>query len=632
MKAKKSLLYECQHCGWQSSKWLGKCPNCNSWESLMELKHDYIHSKQNLTHNTKSSQHAKALPITQVQEEIIDYFSSTQSEFDIVLGGGIVKGGLYLIGGSPGVGKSTLLLKVAGGLANGVYQNSKYFQIESNNKIIESSASYFNFNSSKDSNLANNDYSYNSKNFNNPESTINLNNNHFKHSQKTNNESNKNLHYLAKNENNAESKIQDSINLQHQYINSKTTQNIAHIDSVSYKNEHTDSINSKEFIESKPIESDSRNHFSQKEHSNITESGYKNSTEFENYKNKNTNTTDLNAINTQGKKVLYVSGEESLSQIYNRAKRCQCLSDNLYLLSEINILEIKEALLNGGFDVCIIDSIQTIYSPNLSAAPGSVSQVREITFELMRLAKSFNIAMFIIGHITKDGQIAGPRVLEHMVDCVLYFEGERSNELKILRGFKNRFGTTSEIGIFEMRANGLVSANEATKKFFNAKKDMPGSAAVAIMEGSRCIVVEIQALTCENEFGVPKRLTNGFDSNRLNMILALLEKKLGIHLYRHDVFVNVAGGIKISETSADLALIASILSSYKNRPLKSSTAFIGEVSLIGDIREVGGLEARLKELANFGFKNAIVPNIPKSYKGQVKCVQALEVAQIIEWM
>ena len=330
--------------------------------------------------------------------------------------------------------------------------------------------------------------------------------------------------------------------------------------------------------------------------------------------------------------MLYVSGEESLSQIYNRAKRCQCLSDNLYLLSEINILEIKEALLNGGFDVCIIDSIQTIYSPNLSAAPGSVSQVREITFELMRLAKSFNIAMFIIGHITKDGQIAGPRVLEHMVDCVLYFEGERSNELKILRGFKNRFGTTSEIGIFEMRANGLVSANEATKKFFNAKKDMPGSAAVAIMEGSRCIVVEIQALTCENEFGVPKRLTNGFDSNRLNMILALLEKKLGIHLYRHDVFVNVAGGIKISETSADLALIASILSSYKNRPLKSSTAFIGEVSLIGDIREVGGLEARLKELANFGFKNAIVPNIPKSYKGQVKCVQALEVAQIIEWM
>ena len=234
MKAKKSLLYECQHCGWQSSKWLGKCPNCNSWESLMELKHDYIHSKQNLTHNTKSSQHAKALPITQVQEEIIDYFSSTQSEFDIVLGGGIVKGGLYLIGGSPGVGKSTLLLKVAGGLANGVYQNSKHFQIESNNKIIESSASYFNFNSSKDSNVANNDYSYNSKNFNNPESTINLNNNHFKHSQKTNNESNKNLHYLAKNENNAESKIQASINLQHEYINSKTTQNIAHIDSVSY--------------------------------------------------------------------------------------------------------------------------------------------------------------------------------------------------------------------------------------------------------------------------------------------------------------------------------------------------------------------------------------------------------------
>ncbi len=496
MKMKKSMLYECQHCGWQSSKWLGKCPNCHAWESLVELKNEQIGYIQQNNGRNLGIQHAKAMPITQVQEEVLERFSSTQSELDIVLGGGIVKGGLYLIGGSPGVGKSTLLLKVAGGLAN------------ANSMHLES-----------------------------------------KHTQK-----------------------------------SSFLDNTQYVDKVVTQKHATNNLSS--------------------------------------------NNTD----SIRGRKVLYVSGEESLSQIYNRAKRCQSLSENLYLLSEINILEIKENLLNGGFEVCIIDSIQTIYSPNLSAAPGSVSQVREITFELMRLAKSFNIAMFIIGHITKDGQIAGPRVLEHMVDCVLYFEGERSNELKILRGFKNRFGTTSEIGIFEIKEYGLVSANEATKKFFNAKKDMPGSAAVAIMEGSRCIVVEIQALTCENEFGVPKRLTNGFDSNRLNMILALLEKKLGIHLHRHDVFVNVAGGIKISETSADLALIASIISSYKNRPLKSSTAFIGEVSLIGDIREVGGLDLRLKELANFGFKNAIVPNIPKGYKGQVKCVQALEVAQIIDWM
>lgn len=445
---KKSSLYECQHCGWQSSKWVGKCPNCDSWESLVELNKAQI---QHLQTNTKQRD-SKPIPITQIQEESLERFSSTQSELDIVLGGGIVKGGLYLVGGSPGIGKSTLLLKIAGDLAK------------------------------------------------------------------------------------------------------------------------------------------------------------------------------------NGKKILYVSGEESLSQIYNRAKRCHCLSDLLFLLSEINIMEIKENILNTQFEVCIIDSIQTMYSPNLTAAPGSVSQVREITFELMRMAKNLNIAIFIIGHITKDGQIAGPRVLEHMVDCVLYFEGEKNSELKILRGFKNRFGTTSEIGIFEMKEYGLVSANEATKKFFNKKRDMPGSAAVAICEGSRCLVVEIQALTFENEFGVPKRLANGFDTNRLNMILALLEKKLGIMLHRHDVFVNVAGGIKISETSADLALIASILSSYKNRVLKASTAFLGEVSLIGDIREIGSLEMRLKELENFGFTTAIVPNTPKGYKGNVKCIPVYEVAKIIDWM
>lgn len=583
MKAKKSALYECQHCGWQSSKWLGKCPNCNAWESLIELGQDYIRSlQQNPIYNKNSSQHTKALPITQVKEEIIDYFSSTQSELDIVLGGGIVRGGLYLIGGSPGVGKSTLLLKVAGGLANG----SSYQDIRDNYPQTESL-----IDSKKTCNIANENLK------------IKIDTTNARKEQSATITQNLDFTY-------------DLGGMQGSECKSRKTIFDENLDSNNYQIEHSKKSN----LDSK------------KDYSLLRKANNDKEIESKNYHTKQniSNNMDLNVA--QGKKVLYVSGEESLSQIYNRAKRCQCLSDNLYLLSEINILEIKEALLSGGFEVCIIDSIQTIYSPNLSAAPGSVSQVREITFELMRLAKSFNIAMFIIGHITKDGQIAGPRVLEHMVDCVLYFEGEKSNELKILRGFKNRFGTTSEIGIFEMRANGLVSANEATKKFFNAKKDMPGSAAVAIMEGSRCIVVEIQALTCENEFGVPKRLTNGFDSNRLNMILALLEKKLGIHLHRHDVFVNVAGGIKISETSADLALIASILSSYKNRPLRSSTAFIGEVSLIGDIREVGGLEARLKELANFGFKNAIVPNIPKSYKGQVKCVQAIEVAQIIEWM
>ena len=662
MKAKKSALYECQHCGWQSSKWLGKCPNCNAWESLIELRHDYMHSmQQKFTHNANNvSQHAKALPITQVQEEVIDYFSSTQSELDIVLGGGIVRGGLYLIGGSPGVGKSTLLLKVAGGLANGLSSKedtiygTKPLNMDSKknydtkNLSIETKNAMPNAN--KEQNILKREnldsmeaLESSSKDFNgiseSSSSAIASNSKQEKQSiEKANkldsrlDSKNTDCHDFA----NAKSRNDDKIDSKFLECDQSLSPTQSGRDSKflectpsGIKSKTLQNLDSRNYHSNQNIESklDSKRDFlpfsmdkNKTTESKIMQDNHKDSME------------SKNQANTTGKKVLYVSGEESLNQIYNRAKRCKCLSDNLYLLSEINILEIKETLLNGGFEVCIIDSIQTIYSPNLSAAPGSVSQVREITFELMRLAKSFNIAMFIIGHITKDGQIAGPRVLEHMVDCVLYFEGEKSNELKILRGFKNRFGTTSEIGIFEMREHGLVSANEATKKFFNAKKDMPGSAAVAIMEGSRCIVVEIQALTCENEFGVPKRLTNGFDSNRLNMILALLEKKLGIHLHRHDVFVNVAGGIKISETSADLALIASILSSYKNRPLKSSTAFIGEVSLIGDIREVGGLELRLKELANFGFKNAIVPNIPKSYKGQVKCVQAMEVAQIIEWM
>ena len=596
MKAKKSTLYECQHCGWQSSKWLGKCPNCSAWESLIELKGEalsYAYSSNN-TQTTHSS--TKALPITQVQEEVLDRFSSTQSELDIVLGGGIVRGGLYLIGGSPGVGKSTLLLKVAGGLANGESYNIDSNPYTNNLALNTESSATFHTNDASLDNQAN---SYNSfSNTIQSEKQRNLDSNpcHVERSETSSIESNKDISPFSK---------------------ARTSKALAH----TCKYDNMQNLDSKNYTLNPAI------------HPDLTQNLESNQmTQKAPHQPIKTEKLDSKSTQTKGRKVLYVSGEESLSQIHNRAKRCHCLSDNLYLLSEINILEIKENLLNGGFEVCIIDSIQTIYSPNLTAAPGSVSQVREITFELMRLAKSFNIAMFIIGHITKDGQIAGPRVLEHMVDCVLYFEGERSNELKILRGFKNRFGTTSEIGIFEMKAHGLVSANEATKKFFNAKKDMSGSAAVAIMEGSRCIVVEIQALTCENEYGVPKRLTNGFDSNRLNMILALLEKKLGIHLHKHDVFVNVAGGIKISETSADLALIASILSSYKNRPLRSSTAFIGEVSLIGDIREVGGLELRLKELANFGFKNAIVPNIPKGYKGQVKCTQALEVAQIIDWM
>lgn len=478
--AKKSSLFECQHCGWQTTKWLGKCGECGSWDSLIELNQvqkEFI-KVQNSAISTSGLNSTKTpLPITQISSEQNHFFSSFEEELDIVLGGGIVRGGLYLVGGSPGVGKSTLLLKVAGNLA---------------------------------------------------------------------------------------------------------------------KNAHN---------------------------------------------------------------VLYVSGEESAGQIRLRAQRLGAIHNQLFLLNEINLDSIKFALQNGakqaeaknpndenhkseknqghakdsaGFDLCIIDSIQTIYSPNIASAPGSISQVREITFELMRLAKENNISIFIIGHITKEGSIAGPRVLEHMVDCVLYFEGDSSKELRLLRGFKNRFGTTSEIGIFEMSADGLKSAKDASRAFFTRKKSAAGSAVSVILEGSRALVIEIQALVSES-YGNPRRQSTGFDSNRLNMLLALLERKLEIPLNRYDVFVNVVGGIKISETSADLCVVAAIISSFRNRPLGIESAFIGEVSLTGDVREVGNLEVRLKEMQSYGLKKAIVPKIP-SFQTAIKCFAVSEVSEVLERM
>ncbi|HRG61377.1 MAG TPA: DNA repair protein RadA, partial [Aliarcobacter cryaerophilus] len=400
MAKKKISLFECQHCGEQSTKWLGKCPNCGSWDSFIELNQEQQEVLKNSSKIINSS--SKARPITQIEQDDVTRFSSFNDEFDLVLGGGIVPGSLTLIGGSPGVGKSTLLLKVAG------------------------------------------------------------------------------------------------------------------------------------------------------------------------------------SISKSGKKVLYVSGEESAGQIKLRANRLDANHDDLFLLSEIKLEEIQDELLRQNYEVVIIDSIQTIYSSNLTSAPGSVSQVREITFELMRKAKESNIAMFIIGHITKDGSIAGPRVLEHMVDTVLYFEGEASRELRMLRGFKNRFGSTSEIGIFEMTAEGLISAKDIASKFFDKSKAQSGSALTVVMEGSRAIILEVQALVTESTYPNPKRSATGFDANRLTMLLALLEKKIDLPLNNYDVFINISGGIKIKESSADLAVIAAIISSFRNRPISKESAFIGEVSLTGE--------------------------------------------------
>ncbi|MDR1451037.1 MAG: DNA repair protein RadA [Helicobacteraceae bacterium] len=442
---KAKTFFECQRCGMTTPRWMGKCANCGEWDSFVEVK-----EKPDAKKALGGVKEGKvAVAITEVAEDNFLRYSTKETELDRALGGGLVSGSLVLVGGSPGVGKSTLLLKIAANLAE------------------------------------------------------------------------------------------------------------------------------------------------------------------------------------SGKKVLYVSAEESAGQIRLRADRIGALKQNLMLLNEIDLQTIKEELIKG-YDAAVIDSIQTIYSNELSAAPGSVSQVREITFELMRLAKEREVAIFIIGHITKEGAIAGPRVLEHMVDTVLYFEGDSSEELRILRAFKNRFGGTSEIGIFEMTREGLKSAGNVGSRFFNRRENKNGSAATIAMEGTRPIVLEAQALVSD-AFGSPRRSSTGFDQARLTMLLALLEKKLELPFNRYDVFINIAGGIRVNETAADLAVIAAILSSFRNRPIGEKTLFIGEVSLIGDIREVGAMDQRLIEGVAQGFEKAVVPRKPTS-KIDIKCFVAEEVSKVIDWM
>jgi len=448
-KKKSKTLYECQYCGYQSLTYLGKCPSCKEWDSLIEIKESLI-PKSSGGKTSRVHSGTDVVSIVDVEVEDVDRDSTGDDELDIVLGGGVVKGSLVLIGGSPGIGKSTLLLKVAGNL-------SKYGD------------------------------------------------------------------------------------------------------------------------------------------------------------------------------VLYVSGEESLNQIKIRANRLGVNEKSLYLFSEIEFERIVEKIDEREYKSLIIDSIQTLYSNSVSSAPGSVTQVRTVTFELMRLAKEKGLSIFIIGHITKEGSIAGPRVLEHMVDVVLYFEGEPSSELRILRGFKNRFGNTSEIGLFEMNEKGLVSAKNIASKFFSRSKPQSGSALTVIMEGSRPLIVEVQALVSESFTHNPKRSVNGFDYNRLNMLLALLEKKLELPLNGYDVFVNITGGIKISETASDLAILASIISSFRNRPLSKETIFIGEVSLIGDIRDVYNLDIRLREAISQGVKRAIAPK-KSSEKLKIEIYEVDEVSKIIDWM
>ncbi|QVK18021.1 DNA repair protein RadA [Mycoplasmatota bacterium] len=306
--------------------------------------------------------------------------------------------------------------------------------------------------------------------------------------------------------------------------------------------------------------------------------------------------------------VLYVSGEESPQQIKNRAERLSINCDELYIYSENNLQAVLNQIENIHPEYIIIDSIQTIYLDYINSAPGSVSQVRECTQTLMKLAKSKNIPTFIVGHVTKDGAIAGPRMLEHMVDTVLYFEGDNHHTFRILRAVKNRFGSTNEIGVFDMREDGLVEVLNPSGIFLEDRSlGYPGTSVVASIEGTRPVLIEIQALLSTTSFNNPKRTASGFDNNKLSLLIAVIEKRLGYTLQNQDAYIKVTGGAKIGEPAADLAILMSIVSSYKNQPLNPLDVFIGEVGLTGEVRRVSRIEARCQEAYKMGFKRAFIP-------------------------
>ena len=307
-------------------------------------------------------------------------------------------------------------------------------------------------------------------------------------------------------------------------------------------------------------------------------------------------------------RILYVSGEESEKQIKLRADRLQVASDELYILSETDLTEILRAVDEVQPDILIADSIQTLYTPENTSAPGSISQVRDCTMALMQLAKGSGVTVFVVGHVNKEGAIAGPKVLEHMVDCELFFEGEHASSYRILRAAKNRFGSTNEIGVFEMEGRGLVEVPNPSEMLLAGRPlGAPGTCVACVMEGTRPVLAEIQALVTRTNFNVPRRTADGFDFNRANLMLAVLEKRGGVNIGMSDAYVNVIGGLQLDEPAADLALVLAAASSFRDRPIDPSTAAIGEIGLTGEIRAVTGLQQRLIEAARTGFKSCIIP-------------------------
>lgn len=336
-------------------------------------------------------------------------------------------------------------------------------------------------------------------------------------------------------------------------------------------------------------------------------------------------------LTDQRKRVLYISGEESLAQIKMRAKRIGEFGETLYLLCETNLEIIKKAIEQMKPDVVIIDSIQTMYHEEVSAAPGSVSQVRESTGILMQIAKGMNIAVFIVGHVTKEGVVAGPRVLEHMVDTVLYFEGDRHAVYRILRGVKNRFGSTNEIGVFEMRTEGLVEVENPSEFMLNGRpEDASGSVVACSMEGTRPILIEIQALICQSNLGIPRRTAAGTDYNRVNLLMAVLEKRAGLRLSSYDAYINIAGGIKMNEPAIDLGIVLAIVSSYKDKVIDEKTIVFGEVGLSGEVRAVSMAEQRILEAKKLGFERVIYPKVCENGRIQVKGIELVGVSNLRE--
>ena len=340
----------------------------------------------------------------------------------------------------------------------------------------------------------------------------------------------------------------------------------------------------------------------------------------------------------EGRKVIYISGEESLKQIKMRADRLGGFQGEVYLLSETDIYAAADAVRAQKPDAVVVDSVQTMYSEEIGSAAGSVSQVREVTNVMMQLAKQEGIAVFLVGHVTKEGVVAGPRTLEHMVDTVLYFEGERSAVYRVLRGVKNRFGSTNEIGVFEMKEEGLVEVTNPSAIMLDGRPiDAAGSAVVCSMEGTRPLMIEIQALVSPTSFNIPRRTTVGIDFNRVNLLLAVLEKRAGMQLGGCDAYVNLAGGVKVSEPAIDLGIVCAVISSYRNRPVAEGTFIFGEVGLTGEIRGVSHVEQRIREGIKMGFSRCILPStnlesIPERIRGGIELIPVSNVRELGEYL